>query len=403
MKKVPLLLLACALAGFAFGLVRLFQLRFEAGDNYPEYSSLRADPLGSKVLFESYGSLLSARRHFRDLGRLGEGTDTTALFLGVPGASLQFPPAELKGLETFVRSGGRLVFALFPSYGAWRPAPPPPRGLGLRAPGVTNQTAAERWGIKLEHEPLDRDTKGVYAPATAWRKNDEPLPEQLLVHTAVTFAGLDPAWRTIYARRVSTNDLAVLIERPLGRGTLVLAADSFPFSNEALRRERQSALLAWIVGPNHRVLFDEAHLGVHEKPGIASLARQYRLSGLFLALLVLAGLFIWKSAVGFIPPHQELLARERAEEVEGRDSASGFINLLRRNLPPGDLMKICLTEWNSHVARDRKPAPHRLLAMQQLIDAENALPPPQRNPVRLYREFCRILSKTTASNPNPPS
>ena len=35
----------------------LFQLRFEQGDIYPAYSSLRADPLGTKVFYESLETL----------------------------------------------------------------------------------------------------------------------------------------------------------------------------------------------------------------------------------------------------------------------------------------------------------------------------------------------------------
>ena len=36
-----------------YGGVRLFQLRFETGDVYPEYSSLRSDPLGARVFYQS--------------------------------------------------------------------------------------------------------------------------------------------------------------------------------------------------------------------------------------------------------------------------------------------------------------------------------------------------------------
>src|SRR2546427_9645317 len=55
MKKdrMWLVLLLVLLAVFVLGVGRLFQLRFEAGDVYPPYSSLRADPLGTKALFES--------------------------------------------------------------------------------------------------------------------------------------------------------------------------------------------------------------------------------------------------------------------------------------------------------------------------------------------------------------
>src|SRR5207237_5433411 len=128
-------------------------------------------------------------------------------------------------------------------------------------------------------------------------------------------------------------------------GSIVLAADSYLFSNEALWKERSSELLAWMVGPSQRVLFDETHLGVEESPGISMLARKYRLHGLFAGLLLLAGLFVWKNATSFIPPYEETVQREQPELVAGKDSASGFVNLFRRNLPAPHLLAVFLSEW----------------------------------------------------------
>ena len=61
MKKLPLISLLLLVALFVFGLTQLFKLRFEAGDIYPEYSSLRADPLGAKALYQSLESLLAVQ------------------------------------------------------------------------------------------------------------------------------------------------------------------------------------------------------------------------------------------------------------------------------------------------------------------------------------------------------
>src|SRR5438067_4682472 len=76
------LLLIVVFAGFIFGIAKLFKLRFEAGDVYPEYSSLRADPLGAKAYYESLDNLLVARRNFKPLSKLGDGRDTTLFYLG---------------------------------------------------------------------------------------------------------------------------------------------------------------------------------------------------------------------------------------------------------------------------------------------------------------------------------
>ena len=76
-------------------------------------------------------------------------------------------------------------------------------------------------------------------------------------------------------------------------------------------------------------------------------------------------------------------------------TATGFINLLRRNIAPADLMKVCLEQWNAHFGHARKPSAARLAAMQQIIDVENALEPRHRSPVKTYQQFCEILKRRT--------
>lgn len=66
-------------AAFLYGLAHLFALRFERGDIYPEYSSLRADPPGAKALYESLDQFLSVRRNYQPLTRLDEGRHTELL------------------------------------------------------------------------------------------------------------------------------------------------------------------------------------------------------------------------------------------------------------------------------------------------------------------------------------
>ena len=408
MKKISLALLVVALAGFIYGLIHLFHLRFESGDNYPPYSTFRSDPLGARALFQSFDRLIPADRHVQPLSKLGDGRDTTLFWLGEEARSARFTDDEFKEFEKFLRTGGRLVIAFLPEMQQARSSkftPPPPKaGPGAMPPGTNTPpgssvpwpvTPGARWNFSVGyHELLRTEDKSFIPELSVLRDRNADLPKGLKIHTSLHFSPTDPAWRTIYARVVAkTNELPVMMERSFGRGSLVVCADAFPFSNEALLQEREPQLLSWLTGSSRRVVFDETHLGVAIDPGIAALARKYRLHGSFAALLVLAALFIWKNTSSFMPPREEQLARERGELVEGRDSAAGFINLLRRNLPPALLMKTCVEQWQTHVARLRKPAPARLEAMQKLIDAENALEPRQRNPVRTYRQFCEILRR----------
>lgn len=415
MKKLPLVLALAVLVLFGFGLIHLLNLRFERGDNYPEYSSFRSDPLGTKALFESLDRIVFVDRHLKPLNKLGEGRDATLLWLGTDAQQFRFHNEEFRQLETFIRTGGRIVVGFMPVMqrpwvSRFHTGPSGTRGPGMPPTPLTNAPpvparepledpsgvpATYRWSFGLNYANLIRGDDAHYRPASAFlRATDEPggLPRNLPVHTALYFDRLGPDWRVIYSSFNGTNQQPVLVERRVGKGTLVLMADSYPFSNEALLKDREPALLTWLAGPNHRVLFDETHLGTQTIPGIANLARQYRLHGLFAALLVLTGLFLWKNAVSFMPPYDEQLADERGEVIAGKDATAGFVNLLRRNIPPADLMKVCLEQWNLHSADARKPSAAKLEAMQRVIDEQNALEPEQRDAVGTYRKFSAILS-----------
>ena len=407
MKRFAPILLIVIAAGFGWGLFQLFQLRFAGGDVYPEYSSLRADPLGTMALYESLQRLMPAERLYRPLSRLGEERQTTLLFLGVEAKNLHFSADEFRDLESFVSEGGRLVISIFPTYQKPKPTPslktakpdtaPPKPPAGKKrvqnSPPVEEDELAargaisikDRWKLSFNYVDLPKDDKGAYVPLRAVRKSDLDLPASLAWHSSLHFENLDKAWRTVYAL---AKDRPVLVERRFRRGTIVLSSDSYYLSNEALLKERQTGLLSWLVGPSRRALFDETHLGVAQSSGVAALARQYRLHGLAAALLLLAGLFIWKSSTSFMPS-AETAGRTADEFVAGKESAAGFVNLLRRNLPAKELLAVCLVEWRKSFGHT--VARSKLERIQAVIDAENQLALKDRNPVGTYQAISRIL------------
>ena len=95
-RYFPLILLLGCAAAFTFGLVRLFQLRFEVGDVYPAYSSLRSDPLGTMAFYESLGRVpgFSARRDFSTPNRLPEEPHTVYLQLAASRYEWDWVPAD---------------------------------------------------------------------------------------------------------------------------------------------------------------------------------------------------------------------------------------------------------------------------------------------------------------------
>jgi hypothetical protein len=350
-KGLTVLIIALA-GGFLLGLWKLYELRFTAGDIYPRYSSLRADPLGTKALYASLKRLpdISAERSYRDFKSLPHGR-VTVLFLGE--SPLQFettPEEEIKEYEALAVSGARVVIAMRP-VGRLRE-----QTEDKKKP--REATAVEkRWGIRFGY---------------ITRPSAQPEEE----------TGATPKLTALYF--LAEGKVVHRVERTFGGGVIVLLANCYPFSNEALAGERDTTAIAWALGPNRRVVFDEHHLGLTESGGIVTLARKYHLQGLAAMLLLLLGLFIWKNSTSLLPARQESSGME--DSVAAKDVSSGLANLLRRNIAAKALMKTCLEEWESsrHGAK---------FYPQEKIERARTVARRENDAVETYRKVSRILAE----------
>lgn len=313
----PLVLCAMA-ATLAIGLFQIFRIRMVSGEYYPPWSSLRSEPDGTRVLFDS----LAATGHFETMRKYKKLADApehnaTILFLGsAPSSLLTATNADLDELETAARSGNRLVVALDPN--RWSALPE------KKVPSLTEK----RWGINIGRIPpkdnSDNDNIALFfTRADGWTKFAE------------------------------NSGRLVIIERAFGAGSIVLDTSSDVFANRSLAIERDSGLLVQLIGANSRVVFDESHLGVQDSGSVLGLVHKYRLDGALWGLLVLAAVFVWGNAAGFPPPEPPALA-----PTKGHDARGGLAQLLRRQIPASRVIHACITEWqrsNIH-AKLRNPA-----------------------------------------------
>lgn len=249
----------------------------------------------------------------------------------------------------------------------------------------------DKWGLQYDFDDLPLEDKD---PTVDVRNvSGLALPAHLDWHSGLYFKDLDPGWKAIYSRGKDP----VVIERHFGAGTVVMATDGYYLSNEALRIERHADLLVWILGSAHRIVFDEAHFGIVEMPGVAGLIRRYRLTGLVASFVVLALLFIWKNSSSLVPAHE---GGAREDFVQGRASSAGFINLLRRNVPAADLLPTCLAEWKKSSASGRPGV--KLAEVQAVVDAQLARPARQRDAAQAYQQIVAILKRPAFSTTAPP-
>lgn len=386
--RLAIILLGALAAGLLFGLMRLFQWRLSSGDLFPVYSSFRDDPLGVGVLHDALAQMPEMRvdRNLEPLAGLPERPSRTLVLAGTASeAWSKVTRQEFDALNAAVRSGSRLVVA-FRAERAEKPKPAESKP--VTAPATEKDGKAEKsapeprlpvfadlrrhWGAAPRVQPLPADERVAI-------RSEEGAPTSLPAQ--IRWAGdthfeLDAAagWRVLYRR----GGLPVLMERTLGKGSIVLAADSYFLSNEALQRDRSTTLLAWVVGPLRRVTFDESHLGVVAHTGVAALIRKYGLWATAVSLLVVAGLFAWQRSALFIP------APPDAEDVAlTYHPAAGLHSLLRRAVPPTEVVAASVAEWRQ-TARDTD---------RRRADGALAVAPKDASPPERYNCVVRALRK----------
>ena len=352
-KLVGLALLGVVLL-FIWGLAQLFRARFESGDVYPIGSSLRADALGLRALHDALSELLPGEvtRHRGREGSLASSSDATLLVAYLSISELcQTNSRFFDELNRAARSGARVVMALDD-----RQALRPRKLVCSGSPDLDADAKTRKPpGKSATSSKLLKDTPscsgaavGLWEFSVGWgdpagkgstargQGASSLLPATIPWHTRAAFVDLGDAWRVVYARA----DHAVVIERELGQGSLVLLAESYLLTNEAQRVARAPELVAWLVGSHRRIVFDEAHLGVVERRTVMSVLRQLRLLGLVAGAALLALLYAWQKRrpLGFGSAGRQPEPRRVLPE------GSSLARLLSRTVPPQEVLSACIAE-----------------------------------------------------------
>ena len=459
MRRLSHLLSAAGVAGFVlfFGLMTwLLLLRYERGDIYPPYSTLRADPLGTRAYYEALDSLptYTVARGYTSLHRQIEQKPGTLLFLGLDANDIKtFTKDEAQELNDFVTNGGRVVITFAPqdpestepeknkkdkkdsdkktppdakpeksTPSDAKPAPPPP---AEDTTPKTEQEKHEREEFRKDQDDEEKDNpdqqteieaeKYVPSLAAIWGfgwdvakvAKDEPKaksddssdstnlsdsnstddsdaspaekkPDVLAVSvnkdnagpgvswkSALYFVRLEPEWLRLY----TAKDNPVVVQRNWGKGEIVLATDSYFISNEGLRNDRRPALVSLLTGPAGLLVFDETHLGTQEQEGVMYLADKFHLEGYLYGMVGVVLLFLWRNSVPLVPPRAVADPTRLGGAVSGKDSRSGLVNLLRRNIATSEILKTSLGEWRRGATPNRKHLHDKLAAMESVLAA----------------------------------
>jgi hypothetical protein len=148
--------------------------------------------------------------------------------------------------------------------------------------------------------------------------------------------------------------------------------------------QSDSAFIASLIGPAHKIVFDENHLGVVESGSVTKLMRKYHLEGAVMVLVIVTALFLWRSATSFLPPARP---PERDQAVAGRDAGEALVSLLRRGIPEKDLLDTCYAEWSRSAGHSG-----RVEGTRQQVEEEIARLG-KTDPAAAYRAAHRIVTE----------
>jgi hypothetical protein len=113
-----------------------------------------------------------------------------------------------------------------------------------------------------------------------------------------------------------------------------------------------------------------------------TLARRYRMHGLFLGGILLFALYIWRNAFSLVPSSpDDDLGHWRADAVAGQSAASGLEGLLRRGVKFGQLLPRCFAIWSGTRAASSPVPPERRAQAEAILADPSAL----KTPVSTYQ------------------
>ncbi|MDX2054584.1 MAG: DUF4350 domain-containing protein [Polyangiaceae bacterium] len=342
------------------GLFQVVKSRVQQGDSFPAGSAFRSEPSGLRVLHDALLSQgkKSVRRERVQLSRRADLSRTTLLLAAISPQDFYTTDDRLMGsLTALVQAGLRVVVLLdtdvaercdsercgvgeFFSEGSEQEAQ-----AKKEAKHKSKKHSAglfEEWGISLSGASQAKAQRVVRAAASPeWLANHLPWRGRAF------FTPENAAWRVVYEQ----VNKAVVVERKLGKGELVVVASTYPVSNEAIAQERATSFILWLVGERPNIVFEETHLGLQEPKGIVSMARSYGLEGALYGLLVASLVYVWYAGSPLV---RRAPRSVRSESINS--PLAGFSSLLMRAVPPKNLLQTCLSTYLASLSQVKRAA-----------------------------------------------
>ncbi len=345
-------------------------------------SSLRQDPYGTSLLFDSYRRAGYQVERSQDADSLSDqnAPRTTAFFIGgypigdweTENGKLRTGGKFLGRLENFLARGGRVVLV--------RPA----------------------WQVKSQSQGWEVENKWNQAPqqsGPAWVSPDPramPAGSEIMYLAAeAPWLKTDADWTALYASPVGANPNAdysahvYLAMRRVAKGELVAASQESFLLNEAIKTHPNPVLLDFLAGGRPVIWVDETLHGLHQDQGALWLVQRYRLQAALLLFWATLLALLWSLSGDLV----RLPPRDWSAEVVRNGESAGVAGqrLLQRSTSTEQVVAECWGQFDRRSPQDAKAIaadPHwgpRLRA---------ALAKP---PLLGYKELTELISERRAT------
>jgi hypothetical protein len=377
----PLLAAGIFAAAFAILLVMAHQNQSNTSDMG---SSLREDPYGTSLLFDSYARAGYQVKRSQDEDTLFEQNagQTTAFFIGGSpygeweSGNGDATLGKLRGrLEDFLASGGRVV---------------------LIQPNWELKSKSQGWEVENSWN------KTAHESAPTWISPDlREMPagsEMMYLGADVPSLKTDAHWTTLYAGPAEANAKAdtkaetsahvYMAMRRAGNGELIAASQESFLLNEAIKTHPNPVLLDFLTGGRPVIWVDETLHGLRQNQGVLWLVQRYRLQAALMLFWAALLALLWSMS-------GDLVRRPRRNQNtqivrHGESAGVAARHLLQRSIPAEQVVAEC---WEQYRRRSPQDA--------QAISADPAFGPRLRAalthaPLAGYKALSELIAERHA-------
>ena len=374
----PLLAAGIFAAVFAILLLMAHQNESNTSD---AGSSLREDPYGTSLLFDSYAHAGYQIKRAQDEDSLSDqdAARTTAFF--IEGYSPYDWTRNIgknerakfrRRLEGFLARGGRVVLV-------------DPRG--------TLKSESQGWEVEGQWERTARKH------ATTWVSPDlRAMPadsEMMYVADDTPWLQTDAQWTVLYSGTAATDSKADTPERVymamrhIGKGELIAASQKSFLLNEVIKTHPNPVLLDFLAGGRPVIWVDETLHGLHQDQGVLWLLQRYRLQAALLLFWAALLVLLWSMSGDLVrrPAHNSSAQIVRHGEAAGLAAR----RLLQRSIAKENVVTECWEQFRRTRPQDAQAISANPLWGPRLRTALS-LPP-----LAGYKELSQLIAERHAS------